>query len=958
MSQITTRNDGPGLLLRDIEGSRIAPFKERDRLCHICRNIDFECYKYRELQKDIAFGTTGQVRSRHWCPFCRLVKNCLSVESSPRLQDDEEIWLTNGPCWKLSIEASPYDPNRSEATSNKFDLRKHAKELEDVAHRFIVNGTQVDGTVRMLGQIQYLASPSLEWEERQFLGRRVDPAMLEIEPLIECLKKCKEHHNKACSESDVPRSRLPRGFRLIDVRTRAIVEAPDEAEYFVLSYVWGEEEMMAMTGMRPVLLQRSWLKDNTAPRSIPLPARLPKTIEDAIRLTKDMGCCYLWVDALCIFQDDDDHSKHPHLSRMDAVYACATLTIAAGSGRHADRGLPGLYGTRRSKQQVIESIDRHEMSPLLPTYTQIENSRALPWNLRGWTLQEKLLSLRILLFTESQVYFKCSEAISSEQSWIDVSHIVKNTQALAMKYRWSSVHLSKPMQAKSYGTKFMQWLGYDTGSTWMESFIFAAKSQRDAGFKDFYEPEAMMRECTQRAWFKSYTSAVQECTQRALRDPNDLFFSIDGILKLLGSGPGGFFWGLPCTEFAKSMLWRPGIGAQITTRSSVCPSWSWASWHFDQQGVSYHRPDNKALFTMWQHRSMLAQIESRSHQTSASASKSQKNDDTAKVPTFLDVNMQSCLAFWPGLVPRPKYIFFCANGKVHPVSKSAMKIEKYKDDVEKWFPNAKSLSYRLPSLLLDTPLVQFHIGRPLKTVADAQDSSTGLYELVDDRGRCVGEAWTTRKVSRAYRSKPLDCLTISRTWNFEHARVHDKYVPRWKFNSMADSIKAARMKPDEGGIEAMTQVKAEMMLKPLRALDLFREVRSGERKTHGIVDSVLQEFLERELDPDLDETSARSSGWKNMGGLTRSIVNLVKAFEETQEPSKQDRSYLEDHRDTPFLNVVFALKGQTLPQFLWKVVEVVLVQWEGDIAWRVGTGRIAYNAWKEALPVPQRVILV
>jgi hypothetical protein len=99
---------------------------------------------------------------------------------------------------------------------------------------------------------------------------------------------------------------------------------------------------------------------------------------------------------------------------MGAIYGHAVLTIAAGAGHHADHGLPGIVISRTPSQykQVVSGLPFATMSP---SYTSLENSNRLPWNTRGWTLQEKLLSKRILLFTDTQTYFKCSESIWTEE---------------------------------------------------------------------------------------------------------------------------------------------------------------------------------------------------------------------------------------------------------------------------------------------------------------------------------------------------------------------------------------------------------------------------------------------------------------------------------------------------------------------------------------------------------------
>lgn len=74
---------------------------------------------------------------------------------------------------------------------------------------------------------------------------------------------------------------------------------------------------------------------------------LPQTIEDAITVTKEMGYCYLWVDALCIDQTQNANpqqraEKEQQLCMMDMIYSSATLTLIAMAGADSNVGLLGV----------------------------------------------------------------------------------------------------------------------------------------------------------------------------------------------------------------------------------------------------------------------------------------------------------------------------------------------------------------------------------------------------------------------------------------------------------------------------------------------------------------------------------------------------------------------------------------------------------------------------------------
>ena len=104
---------------------------------------------------------------------------------------------------------------------------------------------------------------------------------------------------------------------------------------------------------------------------------------------------YLWVDALCIVQDDPILS-HDQISQMGSIYLKAIFTIVAAAGKDADAGLPGVRPWSRTVDQ--QSVDILLTAIDGPHYDgEVRNST---WSTRGWTLQEEALSARRLIFTE------------------------------------------------------------------------------------------------------------------------------------------------------------------------------------------------------------------------------------------------------------------------------------------------------------------------------------------------------------------------------------------------------------------------------------------------------------------------------------------------------------------------------------------------------------------------------
>lgn len=164
---------------------------------------------------------------------------------------------------------------------------------------------------------------------------------------------------------------------------------------------------------------------------------LPKTIAHAMILTEQLEIDYLWVDTLCILQDSDA-DKAEQISMMDAIYNAAYVTIIAASGKDAYGGLPGLEkGTRFLEQEeiVIKAPVQSSagqisqpgfsllttLAPLdAPTHHYLEKT---VWNSRGWTMQERVLSRRAIIFTDEQVYWVCNRAIFCEESYLETSAV-------------------------------------------------------------------------------------------------------------------------------------------------------------------------------------------------------------------------------------------------------------------------------------------------------------------------------------------------------------------------------------------------------------------------------------------------------------------------------------------------------------------------------------------------------
>ncbi|KIX06397.1 uncharacterized protein Z518_04373 [Rhinocladiella mackenziei CBS 650.93] len=369
---------------------------EESYLCDICQRLDLRvesfCVQpgdneYERQHKFRYLGRLSQIRRRTHCPFCRLV---LEIADRPPDQRTPSLITDDDPvCYARWVVDGQEDlgPDPDKPGEHKFKPKTRRLLIYSDPQAF------KDGYIVLLAD----DAPS-----REFFGRRVTyPDLLDSRILRQWLHDCETTHGEECEESLVHPDLLgqPRDvFRAIDVNNMCIVETAQSSRYVALSYLWGKNFNQLFTTSKnlPKLSQPGQLEKE----------KLPRTIKDAIKLTKMLGERYLWTDSLALLHDDG-FQYHD-----DWVYARAALTVVAGSGKDANAGLPGVRKESRMFHQEIEEVKpglRLMVSHLAEDY--ISTSQ---WDSRAWTFQERMLSRRCLLFVNGRIYYQCRRTTFSE----------------------------------------------------------------------------------------------------------------------------------------------------------------------------------------------------------------------------------------------------------------------------------------------------------------------------------------------------------------------------------------------------------------------------------------------------------------------------------------------------------------------------------------------------------------
>lgn len=109
---------------------------------------------------------------------------------------------------------------------------------------------------------------------------------------------------------------------------------------------------------------------------------LPRTFKDAVQITRRLGVRYLWLDSLCIVQDDP-HDWARESAVMGEVYRNGLFNISATGARDSTQGTS--WGVIRA-EFWNDNVERAAL------------------NRQGWVLQERILSRRVLHFSKEQVF--------------------------------------------------------------------------------------------------------------------------------------------------------------------------------------------------------------------------------------------------------------------------------------------------------------------------------------------------------------------------------------------------------------------------------------------------------------------------------------------------------------------------------------------------------------------------
>ncbi|KAJ2981281.1 hypothetical protein NUW58_g6727 [Xylaria curta] len=433
-------------------------------LCDICSTIGFDSdWSGREVA--FSLGFLDDIKRRSSCPFCKLVLHSLQ---------DERI-----------IHMRPIDHYKTH----------EVRVFRQNPRRFAIQPLPSYSKLVFESDVKGFAKVS-------------SSNQIDFEMVKNWLRTCEGEHKK-CVPNEGPFNVDLSFFRCIDVEDMCITPVPITSQYVALSYKWGEcKPFLLLKPNKDDLFAKDGLRRNWD--------LVPKTIRDAIDFVRSVDCRYVWVDQLCLIQDDDD-DRGTGISAMDLVYEQAYFTIIAGSGTDADSGLPGVKeGTRSSSQQVtsevlpgVSLVLRHTMQDIV---SQSE------YHQRGWTFQEYYLSRRKIIFIDDTIYFKCREKCWQE----------------------------------------------------LEDGLLVRSDPTEEQGQALHKPSGDI--------YHLLGQLLNKYTTRELKMPTDYVFAMAGVCRRLADyADCSLLFGIPVPALDWFLLFYPNKNG--LRRREIFPSWAWSGWY-------------------------------------------------------------------------------------------------------------------------------------------------------------------------------------------------------------------------------------------------------------------------------------------------------------------------------------------------------------------------------------------
>ena len=366
------------------------------------------------------------------------------------------------------------------------------------------------------------------------------------------IQDCVQAHPN-CGSVIMQQAPLPKRSLHLDPQTASIqlcLTEGQQGSYVTLSYCWG-----GYTACRTT-------KENIGARMAGIAYDdLPETFQDVVAIAMGIGINYVWIDSLCIVQDDQDDWEIES-AKMATVYSQAYLNVSAAAstsprgvcfGRRAEFSPDGLW--RQGVPPVLTPWPRTGIVSAVQDTNQIgtvtvrevlphdhleigaatSSANRMPLFQRAWAFQERLLSPRTLHFTGQEMMWECRASTRCECGGLESR--------------------CKPA-------------GHTTD--WASNFKANIYQVLEAEENDSSYKKLQMQ--------KLWHLIVDVYSLKILTYERDRLVALSAVAELM-EGPelGKYVAGIWTGDLPQALAWRSLLEGNIRATEYRAPSWSWAA---------------------------------------------------------------------------------------------------------------------------------------------------------------------------------------------------------------------------------------------------------------------------------------------------------------------------------------------------------------------------------------------
>lgn len=265
-------------------------------------------------------------------------------------------------------------------------------------------------------------------------------------------------------------------------------------------------------------------------------SQLAANFQDTLKIVRELGLRYLWIDSLCILQDSASDWR-VESANMAAVYQNAAVTIYASTSPASKHGIfprkeslagspkrnkvrvpvfPHGDGMQFVEVQMLEEVEDEDLWKL---------DVMSPLAIRGWCLQELILSPRRLFCGKKQLYWQCLHDYQAADG------------------------LPRSPGVRTTTTEYQEI---------MRQIHSARKPSREEILSEYY-------------------TLVSKYSYRKLSFGSDKLLALTGLTSQLHAAVGGeYIAGLWTCDITSGLKWRSVGPCATHSKDNRAPSWSWA----------------------------------------------------------------------------------------------------------------------------------------------------------------------------------------------------------------------------------------------------------------------------------------------------------------------------------------------------------------------------------------------